>query len=95
MHGAFFIFLVLITLKVGSGEIPISEDEWEDIDEGVADDDEGEEEAQSCSIKHSNESVCEIPHPLASNFCKRNAMICPIYNVSLSFTLSRKGLYID
>ncbi|XP_014091443.2 gamma-aminobutyric acid receptor subunit alpha-2 [Bactrocera oleae] len=66
--------------KVGSGEIPISEDEWEDIDEGVADDDEGEEEAQSCSIKHSNESVCEIPHPLASNFCKRNAMICPIYN---------------
>ncbi|XP_039959702.1 gamma-aminobutyric acid receptor subunit alpha-6 isoform X2 [Bactrocera tryoni] len=66
--------------KVGSGEIPISEDEWEDIDEGVADDDEGEEEAQSSSIKHSNESAYEIPHPLAGNFCKRNAMISPIYN---------------
>ncbi|XP_011210785.3 gamma-aminobutyric acid receptor subunit alpha-6 [Bactrocera dorsalis] len=66
--------------KVGSGEIPISEDEWEDIDEGVADDDEGEEEAQSSSIKHSNESAYEIPHPLAGNFCKRNAMISPIFN---------------
>lgn len=76
------MFLVFITLKVGSGEIPISEDEWEDIDDGVADDDEGEEDIQSCSIKQSSESVCEIPHPLAANFCKRNAMICPIYNVS-------------
>ncbi|XP_018796579.1 PREDICTED: gamma-aminobutyric acid receptor subunit alpha-6 [Bactrocera latifrons] len=66
--------------KVGSGEIPISEDEWEDIDEGAADDDEGEEEAQSSSIKHSNESAYEIPHPLAGNFCKRNAMISPIFN---------------
>ncbi|XP_036319098.1 gamma-aminobutyric acid receptor subunit alpha-2-like [Rhagoletis pomonella] len=65
--------------KVGSGEIPISEDEWEDIDEGIADD-EAEEDIQSCSIKRSNESVCEIQHSLAGNFCKRNAMICPIYN---------------
>ncbi|XP_067636505.1 gamma-aminobutyric acid receptor subunit alpha-6 isoform X2 [Eurosta solidaginis] len=66
--------------KVGSGEIPISEDEWEDIDDDVADRNEVEEDMQSCSIRHSNESVCEIPHTLAGNFCKRNAMICPIYN---------------
>lgn len=64
-------------LKVGSGEIPASEDEWEDINQMV--EEEGQQE--SVSIKQSCESIRESPQSMTGSFRKRNSMVCPIYNV--------------
>lgn len=61
--------------KVGSGEIPImNDDEWEDVGETI--------EHIGASTPHSR--LHDSPQHRASMTRKRNSMICPIYNVSRS-----------
>ncbi|XP_055844914.1 gamma-aminobutyric acid receptor subunit alpha-2 [Episyrphus balteatus] len=61
--------------KTGSGEIPVSEDEWEDVDEMAE-----ESDGVVTSEHKSTESVRGSPQSVSGAFRKRNSMICPIYN---------------
>ncbi|XP_037938747.1 gamma-aminobutyric acid receptor alpha-like [Teleopsis dalmanni] len=65
--------------KVGSGEIPASEDEWENIEEDPLEQ-EHEDVSESCTPGQSNESICDLSQSMQGNFRKRNITICPIYN---------------
>lgn len=59
--------------KVGSGEIPMSEDEWEDIEEMV------ESAGMRTTIRYPSPGT-DSPQYSSGSFRRRNSLICPIYN---------------
>ncbi|XP_068085895.1 gamma-aminobutyric acid receptor subunit alpha-6 [Anabrus simplex] len=64
--------------KVGSGEIPIDEEEWEDA-EGI--------------VEEEPERIVEVnsSSPLVRTGRRRSSLICPIYNDPISYGLSRSS----
>lgn len=59
--------------KVGSGEILVNEDEWEDIEEMI-------ESAGVCTTIRFPTPGTDSPQYSSGSFRRRNSLICPIYN---------------
>jgi hypothetical protein len=73
-------FSFLIRFQVGSGEIAMNEDEWEDIDDPI------EQIGVVVTPAATHSSVAGSRHDSPTTMMaarRRNSLICPIYNASI------------